>query len=55
MEGLGVFHFIVNEIYRVEGCYNCNLQISCVFLEKLNMPLNTPVTKALQVRFSFLL
>ena len=49
-------HFIVNEIYRVEGCYNCNLQIFlCLFLEKLNMPLNTPVTKALQVRFSFLL
>ena len=21
MEGWGVFHFIVNEIYRVEGCY----------------------------------
>ncbi|WP_317190256.1 DUF4373 domain-containing protein [Phocaeicola dorei] len=56
MEGWGVFHFIVNEIYRVEGCYNCNLQIFlCLFLEKLNMPLNTPVTKALQVRFSFLL
>ena len=34
----------------------CNLQIFlCLFLEKLNMPLNTPVTKALQVRFSFLL
>ena len=43
MEDWGVFHFIVNEIYRVEGCYNCN------------MPQNTPVTKALQVRFSFLL
>ena len=56
MEDWGVFHFIVNEIYRVEGCYNCNLQIFlCLFLEKLNMPLNTPVTKALQVRFSFLL
>lgn len=28
----GVFHFIVNEIYRVEGCYNCNLQIFlCLF------------------------
>ena len=36
--------------------HNCNLQIFlCLFLEKLNMPLNTPVTKALQVRFSFLL
>ena len=35
---------------------HCNLQIFlCLFLEKLNMPLNTPVTKALQVRFSFLL
>ena len=22
MEDWGVFHFIVNEIYRVEGCYN---------------------------------
>ena len=21
MEGWGVFHFIVNEIFRVEGCY----------------------------------
>ena len=26
MEDWGVFHFIVNEIYRVEGCYNCNLR-----------------------------
>lgn len=27
--------------------YNCNLQIFlCLFLEKLNMPQNTPVTKA---------
>lgn len=32
MEDWGVFHFIVNEIYRVEGCYNCNLQIFlCLF------------------------
>ena len=30
MEDWGVFHFIVNEIYRVEGCYNCNLtKFSC--------------------------
>lgn len=29
------------------GCYICNLQIFlCLFLEKLNMPQNTPVTKA---------
>ena len=28
--------------------YSCNLQIFlCLFLEKLNMPQNTPVTKAL--------
>lgn len=27
--------------------YSCNLQIFlCLFLEKLNMPQNTPVTKA---------
>lgn len=38
MEGWGVFHFIVNEIYRVEGCYNCNLQIFlCLFLEKIGI------------------
>lgn len=31
----------------VEECYRCNLQIFlCLFLEKLNMPQNTPVTKA---------
>lgn len=35
MEDWGVFHFIVNEIYRVEGCYNCNLQISCAFFRKV--------------------
>lgn len=29
------------------GMYTCNLQIFlCLFLEKLNMPQNTPVTKA---------
>lgn len=29
------------------GGHNCNLQIFlCLFLEKLNMPQNTPVTKA---------
>ena len=28
-------------------CLGCNLQIFlCLFLEKLNMPQNTPVTKA---------
>ena len=44
-------------VYTVAAMdYRCNLQIFlCLFLEKLNMPLNTPVTKALQVRFSFLL
>ena len=36
MEDWGVFHFIVNEIYRVEGCYNCNLQIFlCLFFRKV--------------------
>ena len=30
-----------------EQDYSCNLQIFlCLFLEKLNMPQNTPVTKA---------
>ena len=29
MEGWGVFHFIVNEIYRVEGCY---MVIPCFFI-----------------------
>lgn len=32
---------------RVGDDYYCNLQIFlCLFLEKLNMPQNTPVTKA---------
>ena len=31
----------------VMAAYKCNLQIFlCLFLEKLNMPQNTPVTKA---------
>lgn len=31
----------------IAGIFGCNLQIFlCLFLEKLNMPQNTPVTKA---------
>ena len=38
---------IYKELHKaIAGCL-CNLQIFlCLFLEKLNMPQNTPVTKA---------
>lgn len=52
----GNYGFVVNALRRMrerEGGPNvqplaaCNLQIFlCLFLEKLNMPQNTPVTKA---------
>ena len=42
----GVSASVLNIVPTV-GTDTCNLQIFlCLFLEKLNMPLNTPVTKA---------
>ena len=45
MNGIG--WITVAEAARLCGTDECNLQIFlCLFLEKLNMPQNTPVTKA---------
>ena len=45
--GLRVSEYVRQAVVSVEVIPRCNLQIFlCLFLEKLNMPQNTPVTKA---------